>query len=282
MTKKLSLLFALILLPLMASAQTNNNPDAPQIIPVVYGDEDVVKDLSEVSFNGTRFKTVCYLEIPKAQDAQNFLAELLFGEKKCGVKEAYNKFLKLWKREGLLSTKPGNKGSINIDLRKEYEQYGRFACYHVTASLDGRVQILGLPKTSSVEKQKGQYFKLVNGVDCRFIVDAKQNKMVGIEQVFIPGLVGKIKEVSAPTSVFMQKTDACSFSQRKTTDGLFSVRQQRAISQTISSNLWVGMRYRTLTLRHFSMGRKDWRIFSRSNMLVWHLNLPRLTQSQFP
>ena len=50
MTKKLSLLFALILLPLMASAQTNNNPDAPQIIPVVYGDEDVVKDLSEVSF----------------------------------------------------------------------------------------------------------------------------------------------------------------------------------------------------------------------------------------
>ena len=220
MTKKLSLLFALILLPLMASAQTNNNPDVPQIIPVVYGDEDVVKDLSEVSFNGTRFKTVCYLEIPKAQDAQNFLAELLFGEKKCGVKEAYNKFLKLWKREGILSTKPGNKGSINIDLRKEYEQYGRFACYHVTASLDGRVQIMGLPKNSSVDKQKEQYFKLVNGVDCRFIVDTKQNKMVGIEQVFIPGLVGKIKEVfGADVSLYAE--DRCLQLQSKKNDGRF-------------------------------------------------------------
>ena len=188
--------------------------------PIIKKVDEDFEDISVVSFNGTRFKNVCYLEIPEAQDAQKYLAGLLFGEKNCGLKEACDKFLKLWGREEFSSTKPVNNGSINIDLRKEYEQYGRFACYHVTASLDGRVQILGLPQTNSVEKQKEQYFKLVNGVDYRFIVDTKQNKMVGIEQIFVPGLVDKLKGAfGADVSLYVE--DRCLQLLSKKSDGRF-------------------------------------------------------------
>ena len=193
--------------------------------PVIKKDDDynfygdVVDNLSVVSFNGKSFKTVCHLEIPEAQDAQQYLSNLLFGEKNVGLKEAYGNFLKQWDRKDY-TVATSVDGNININLRKEYEQYGRFACYHVTASLDGRVQILGLPQTNSVEKQKEQYFKLVNGVDYRFIVDTKQNKMVGIEQIFVPGLVDKLKGAfGADVSLYVE--DRCLQLLSKKSDGRF-------------------------------------------------------------
>lgn len=157
----------------------------------------VIKAFEEevvVSFNGTRFKTECHLEIPEAQDAQKYLAELLFGEKSNSLANAYNDFKTLWKQESVNSTKPVN-GSIKIDLRKEYEHYGRYACYYVTASLNGRVQMSGHFQNELMEKKKTQYYKLVSGVDYHFIVDTQKKRMVGIRQIFIPELVEKVKEM---------------------------------------------------------------------------------------
>ena len=90
--------------------------------PVIKKDDDynfygdVVDNLSVVSFNGKSFKTVCHLEIPEAQDAQQYLSNLLFGEKNVGLKEAYGNFLKQWDRKDY-TVATSVDGSINIEFK---------------------------------------------------------------------------------------------------------------------------------------------------------------------
>lgn len=170
-----------------------------------------------VCFNTTLFELNSHLDVPESQEAQQYLAELLFDEKESRVEDAYRKFLKLWKHDQ--TTKTAN-GKISIDVSKEYEQEGSFACYHVKASLNGNVMLTGLPKTQSMEKQKAQYFKLIKGIDNRFIVDTKEQKMVGIDQIFVPGIADKIK-IAFGADVSLYAEDRCLQLLSKETDGRF-------------------------------------------------------------
>lgn len=109
-----------------------------------------------VCFNTTLFELDCHLDIPKSEEAQHYLAELIFNETECGVEEAYSNFLKLWKQDGHHVSKPA-KGRISIDISKEYEQEDCFTCYHVKASLNGSAMLTGLPQNKETEKQKAHH-----------------------------------------------------------------------------------------------------------------------------
>lgn len=173
----------------------------------------------KVCFNTTLFEMETHMDIPESQEAQMFLAELIFDEKDVDVKEAYDRFLKLWKYEGGEATSKVI-GLISIDISKEYEQEGRFACYHVKASLKGNAMLTGLPQTKSAEKQKAQYFKLVKGIDNRFIVDTKEQKIAGVDQIFVPGIAEKIKQ-NFGADVNLYAEDRCLQLLSKVGDGRF-------------------------------------------------------------
>lgn len=172
-----------------------------------------------VCFNTTLFELDCHLDIPKSEEAQHYLAELIFNETECGVEEAYSNFLKLWKQDGHHVSKPA-KGRISIDISKEYEQEDRFACYHVKASLNGSAMLTGLPQNKETEKQKAQYFKLIKGIDYRFIVDTKEQKIVGVDQIFIPTIAEKIK-IAFGADVSLYAEDRCLQLLSKENDGRF-------------------------------------------------------------
>lgn len=159
------------------------------------------------------------MDLPESQEAQQYLAELLFDEKGVDMKEAYDSFLKLWKYEERNATTTISS-KIKIDISKEYEREGRFACYHVDASLTGNAMLTGLPHTKDVEKQKAQYFKLIKGIDNRFIVDTREQKIVGIDQIFVPGIAEKIKTTFG-ADVNLYAEDRCLQLLSKVGDGRF-------------------------------------------------------------
>ena len=188
---------------------------APEIIK---DDEPEGERKALVRFNTTWFEIDSHMDIPESQEAQQYLAELLFDEKGVDMKEAYDRFLKLWNHEERNITK--TFGKISFDINKEYEQEGRFACYHVKASLKGNAMLTGLPQTKSAEKQKAQYFKLVKGIDNRFIVDTKEQKIAGVDQIFVPGIAEKIKQTFG-ADVNLYAEDRCLQLLSKVGDGRF-------------------------------------------------------------
>lgn len=147
---------------------------------------------SVVYFNGNCFGLECNLDIPEALMAQQYVADLLFGEKDSGLREAYSKFLTLWGQKEVDAWKPV-KGNINIDLCKEYEQSGRYACYHLTASLNGNVQLTGLPQNMSTQKMSAQYVKLKKGIDHYLIVDIQKQNLVSVSHIFVPKVAATVK-----------------------------------------------------------------------------------------
>ena len=174
---------------------------------------------SVVHFNGGSFELKCHLDIPDSPKAQQYVAELLFGEKEDRLGKAYSNFLIRWNHEDVFLWKPV-KGEININVRKEYEMSGRFACYHVVASLNGGVVLTGLPQNELAEKMKSQYFRLMNGIDHYFIVDIQNQNLVGMSQIFVPQVSNKLKTMFG-NNISLYAEDRCLQVLSKKGDGRF-------------------------------------------------------------
>lgn len=154
----------------------------------------VVDDDCLVKFFGNYYRLTSHLDIPEGANIQKYLSKLIFGDTDHGVKEAYDIFLKNWKREDL-DSKKALRGSINIKIVKEYELPGRFASYHVTAYVKGSARFDGLPQTSDVEEIKSQYYLFKKGVDKGFIIDIQNNRIAGVNQVFVPSVAVGLKNM---------------------------------------------------------------------------------------
>ena len=136
-----------------------------------------VDDKWLVQFNGTNYELTAHLDIPEGEGIQQYLAKLIFGEENRDVKTAYDTFLRNWHRKDLRFAKETDN-KIIIEINKEYERDGSFACYHVEASVSGTIKLGGLPQTPDAQKMKAQYFLLSNGIKQGFIVDTQKHEIV--------------------------------------------------------------------------------------------------------
>lgn len=150
-----------------------------------------IDDKCLVQFNGYFYDLDCHLEIPDGEDIQKYVSKIIFNEENLGLKEAYDTFTKLWKREES-DAKRETRGTITINLRKEYELDSRFSCYRASASLAGTIKFKTQPENSSIKKMKAQYFSWFSGIDRGFIVDIQKRELVDINQILIPTVAGQI------------------------------------------------------------------------------------------
>ena len=178
-----------------------------------------IDEKNVVQFNGRLFNMESHLEIPEGESTQKYLSKLIFSEEDSGLKEAYDAFLKLWKLGNGNADKTG-KGKIVIDLRKIYELEGRFACYHLSASLSGTVNFSGLPPTTSAKKMKDQFFLLTAGVEKGFIHDIQKQEILELEQILAPTVAEGIKNMfGADMNLYAE--DKCLQFYTKEKDGRF-------------------------------------------------------------
>ena len=162
-----------------------------------------IGDKCLVQFNKTNYELTAHLDIPEGENIQQYLAKLIFGEENCGVRTAYDTFLKNWHKKDLHSSRE-TSAEISINIKKEYERDGSFACYHVNASVSGTIKLGGLPQTPEAQKKKAQYFLLSNGID----------------QIFIPSVAQSLKGIFGD-DVNIYAEDRCLQLSSKKNDGRF-------------------------------------------------------------
>lgn len=178
-----------------------------------------IDDKCLVQFNKTNYELTAHLDIPEGEGVQHYLAKLIFGEENCDVKTAYDSFLKNWHKRDLHSSRETG-GEITINIKKEYEQDGSFACYHVNASVSGTIKLSGLPQTPEAQKMKAQYFLLSNGIDHGFIIDTQKHEIIGIDQIFIPSAAQSLKGIFGD-DINIYAEDRCLQLSSKKNDGRF-------------------------------------------------------------
>lgn len=199
--KKLTTLFLLALLPLMASAQST---------------VETIDKKSIVLFNGTYYNLNCHLEIPEDNKLQEYLSELLFCKKGSDMKTAYEAFLRKWEYADSIQT----PREIIINFSKEYQLDGRFSCYRVSAYIPWDAKYNQLLLSSKYHRLEEQYIKFLKGIDREIIFDTQRHKLLGIDQIFVPAIADKMKYLFG-NDPKLYAEDRCLCISSKKNDGRF-------------------------------------------------------------
>ena len=172
---------------------------------------------SIVRFNETYYKLECHIDIPEDKKLQEYLSELIFCKDKSDLKTAYESFLKKYERANTVQT---TRGSIIINLSKEYELDGRFSCYHVSANIPGNTKYVQLLLSDRLGEQ---YTKFLKGIDGDFIFDMQKHELLGIDQIFVPAIADKLKGAFGKNpSLYAEDRCLCIFSKKSEGKFLFN------------------------------------------------------------
>ena len=175
---------------------------------------------SIVRFNETYYKLECHIDIPEDKKLQEYLSELIFCKDKSDLKTAYESFLKKYERANTVQT---TRGSIIINLSKEYELDGRFSCYHVSANIPGNTKYVQLLLSSKDDRLGEQYTKFLKGIDGDFIFDMQKHELLGIDQIFVPAIADKLKGAFGKNpSLYAEDRCLCIFSKKSEGKFLFN------------------------------------------------------------
>lgn len=166
-------------------------------------------DGNVVYFVDTPFSVENRLVSTGVAAADRYISNLIFGEESDDLGQAYDKFKKLWKRNGLDKNTYQAKREIMLSADRVYvSPGGSFVCYRVKATLRGSVVLSAAPQTPDGDKMKKQYLKLSNGVDQYFIFDQREQQVVDIDRAFVPQVAARLKEMfGTPVSLYAE--DRC-------------------------------------------------------------------------
>ena len=147
------------------------------------------------------FKLDAHIESTGYSAADKYVAKLLFGDETDDLTKSFNDFKKLWNVQNVKDYESLGQGqwlpAIVLGLQKESVRGGRFTCYHVKGNLYGMdPRFVNFLKQPSVDKRiLKQYLCFKEGVDHYFIFDHLNNRMVGVNQIFVPEIAVSLKQI---------------------------------------------------------------------------------------
>ena len=147
------------------------------------------------------FKLDAHIESTGYSAADQYVAKLLFGDESDDLAKSFSDFKKLWNVQTVKDYESLGQGkwvpAIVLSIRKESKPDDRFTCYRVKGNLYGMdPRFVDFLKQPSVDKRiRQQYLCFSEGIDHFFIFDHLNNRMVGMNQIFVPEIAVRLKQI---------------------------------------------------------------------------------------